>query len=56
MISQAKYHYRPFQRVLLLNLLNHGATLQVLYVLVLVRMPKAEEIAVTNRKIKVAHS
>ena len=46
MISQAKSHYTPHQRVLLLNLLNHGATLQVLYLLVFVRMPKTEEIAV----------
>jgi len=45
---QAKSHYTPLQRVLLLHLLNHGATLQVLHLLLLVRMPKTEEIAVTK--------
>jgi hypothetical protein len=55
MISHTKSHYTPLQTVLLLNLLNHGATLQVLYLLALVRMPKTEETAVTNRMIKNAH-
>ena len=48
MISQAKSHYTPLQTVLLLNLLDHGATQQVLYLLLLVRMPKTEEFAVTK--------
>lgn len=48
MISQAKSHYMPLQRVLFLNLLTHGATLQVFYLLLLVRMLKTEEIAVTK--------
>ena len=52
MISQAKSHYTPLQKVLLLNLLNHGATLQVLYLLVFVRMPKIEDIAVTKQNDK----
>jgi len=47
MISQAKFHYTPLHRVILLNLLNHRATLQVLYLL-LVRMPKTEETAMTK--------